>query len=63
MESLNTYIGDGVYAQYSGYDICLYTDRVEGRVEIYLGCDELQALKEFEKRIIEYNKSLYPSPK
>lgn len=45
-----TYIGDGVYASFDGYQIKLRTAREDGDVEIYLESNVFDALVEFGKQ-------------
>lgn len=45
-----TYIGDGVYAAFDGYQIKLTTQREFGKDEIYLDPNVFRSLKEQAKR-------------
>ena len=49
--SNEAYLGDGVYAEFDGFGITLYTDRLEGRHWIYFEPDVMKALDEFRKQI------------
>lgn len=42
-----TYLGDGLYASYDGYQIRLYTERANGTHEVYLDGHTLAALERF----------------
>ena len=47
-----TYLGDGLYAQYDGYQIRLYADGFMGRVqEVYLDSATLQAFEQYVKEL------------
>jgi hypothetical protein len=44
------YLGDGLYAEFDGFQFRLYTDREDGfRHEVYLDADVLKALLIFAK--------------
>lgn len=48
MEPQKTYIGDGVYASFDGYEFTLETERMEnGRNWMVLGPYEMEALFKF----------------
>lgn len=50
-----TYLGDGVYARFEGYAICLHTQRLSGRHEIYLEPSEYQKLKAFAQQVWNFS--------
>ena len=52
-----TYIGDGVYASFDGYQICLRTEREPGNWhEIYLDPQTYSALTVFRDQFYKVNK-------
>lgn len=51
MKQLSMYIGDGVYASYDGYQICLATDRGKGLEKIYLEPAVLISLLNFAMQV------------
>lgn len=42
-----TYLGDGLYASYDGFQIRLYTERSEGTHEVFLDGSTLAAFERF----------------
>jgi hypothetical protein len=49
-----TYLGDGLYASYDGYQIRLWTDRGDGDIhEVYLNPATLDSLLKFMKRFFK----------
>jgi hypothetical protein len=49
-----TYLGDGLYASYDGYQIRLYADRGEGgEHEVFLDADTLEAFLIYVKQLIQ----------
>lgn len=43
----NTYLGDGLYASFDGYQIRLYTERSEGTHEVFLDDSTLASFEAF----------------
>lgn len=43
----DTYLGDGLYAAYDGYQIRLYTERADGEHEVFLDDTTLVAFEAF----------------
>lgn len=53
MSESKTYLGDGVYASFDGYQIWLHAERDHDSHDIALEPETLQALNAFDKRIRE----------
>lgn len=49
----DTYLGDGVYANFDGYQIWLWTQRDEGKHRIAIDSGTYQALREYGAKIWE----------
>lgn len=47
MDQAERYLGDGLYASYDGFQICLRTPRLDGDHEVYLEPSVYLALVEF----------------
>lgn len=43
----DTYLGDGLYASFDGYQIRLYTERADGTHEVFLDSSTLVAFERF----------------
>lgn len=50
----DTYLGDGVYASFDGYQIRLYTERDNGTHEVFLDDRTLAALESFVARLRDH---------
>lgn len=51
-----TYLGDGVYCEFQGFDFKLYTPRENGVHEIYLEPEHIELLKEFKDKLFSGSK-------
>lgn len=54
IETASTYLGDGAYAEFSGWDVCIYTSNGVARTgSVYLGDHELDNLLNFLRDVVK----------